>query len=196
MGAAQTCCMTFFKLIKTSNIVRRQFLKYGNLPNCEIWKKRERRIEVLSLTVVTKGFHCPDTTGMSVAWAARPVSTQCVYRGRRGWSWNHPGEQSSNSPAGPLPALLVALHPACSHHHVWPSTPSAHTHTHTHTHTRTGFTLLKSFSLFLLELTRNPCFLLTPVASLGLILEGAATGHGDPLCPHSIQIQPSFSTFP
>ena len=64
--------MTFFKLIKTSNIVRRQFFKYGNSPNCGLWKKRKRRIEVLSLTAVMKGFRCPGTTGMSVAWATRP----------------------------------------------------------------------------------------------------------------------------
>ena len=123
--------MTFFKLIKTSNIVRRQFFKYGNSPNCGLWKKRKRRIEVLSLTAVMKGFRCPGTTGMSVAWATRP-GLHSVSTGAR-----------EDDPETTQESRAPRLQPVLSQLCWWPcilpaasttSGPSLPAHTHTHTH--------------------------------------------------------------
>ena len=125
--------MTLFKLIKTSNIVRSQFFKYGNSPNCGIWKKRKRRIEVLSLTAVMKGFRCPGTTGMSVAWATRP-GLHSVSTGAR----EDDPETTQDSRA---PSLQPVLSQLCWWPCVLPAASTtfgpplpAHTHTHTHTH--------------------------------------------------------------
>ena len=127
--------MTFFKLMKTSNIVRRPFFKCGNSPNCGIWKKRERRIDVLSLTELPTRISLPwcnwDVSGLSYKASVYRVCLQGPERmtlkpPRR--TELHLSSLSSPSSAGSPGACLqppphLALH-------------SQHTHAHTHTHVR------------------------------------------------------------
>ena len=146
--------MTFFKLMKTSNIVRRPFFKCGNSPNCGIWKKRERRIDVLSLTALPTRISLPwcnwVVSGLSYKASVYRVCLQGPERmtlkpPRR--TELHLSSLSSPSSAGSPGACLqppphLALHSQHTHAHTHTHV-CAHTHTfthmctHTHMHTHT-----------------------------------------------------------